>query len=542
MEIYRIRNTGVSQWGTTLLGDSLASLDFSNVSQLPLPTDSSGIDAFVALKNALHQTADTVFVFCIETLSFSHNDLQSMQACAENNFLTKFSLCHDDTLKADEHTLYAHYWQFVILLSQLLWTKQSLAEWLASCETEHIENIEDMTLSLQLFVEKKATDLGKNMKLHCVFPQTPHDQEEQVKNSLQNGDAKAALKVLENLECQVGRTSPQISLWKAYAKTQLYRFHEAQIHATTAADGGFSVEVKQLQNELDVLQKKYPPSFFELREALSTIEGYLSSEQQEYLYSRVRSLPDNAQILEVGSFCGLSTAIMAFACVGTNKKVYCIDTFFGNDGAMGRSVPFFDIWRTNLKRYDLLQYVLPFHGYSADVLREHADFPEFDFIFLDASHEYIHIAQDIQLAYPRLKVGGYMALHDVELGWPGPWRAWREYQHLLHDRHHVGSLAGGQKRSMGMAPRSLPWQGYGKEYALSLSEAQSENISFTRLLMQSLPAHIHGTSSQWQVQTQMLKTLPGWIKDEIYTLLQKDAAEDPALLYWKMHLNLQNVS
>jgi predicted O-methyltransferase YrrM len=55
-----------------------------------------------------------------------------------------------------------------------------------------------------------------------------------------------------------------------------------------------------------------------------------------------------------------------------------------------------------------------------------------DLIFIDALHDYESVKQDIALWWPKVRVGGMLALHDFNHQWPGVERAIAESFNLLH--------------------------------------------------------------------------------------------------------------
>ncbi len=64
---------------------------------------------------------------------------------------------------------------------------------------------------------------------------------------------------------------------------------------------------------------------------IDSVEGLLVSPMQKrWLFRAAKSLPDGANIAEIGSFKGRSTCSLAYACRGTKKHVFAIDTFMGN--------------------------------------------------------------------------------------------------------------------------------------------------------------------------------------------------------------------
>ena len=129
----------------------------------------------------------------------------------------------------------------------------------------------------------------------------------------------------------------------------------------------------------------------------------------------ISQLPDNSKMVEVGSWLGRSISYFAVECKIQNKNVksYCVDIWepyseisyhplFENDGA----------YTTFLKNVEKVKdNILPIRGKSVDVCREFDD-SYFDFIFIDASHDYENVLEDIKNWYPKLKNNSIIGGHD----------------------------------------------------------------------------------------------------------------------------------
>jgi predicted O-linked N-acetylglucosamine transferase (SPINDLY family)/glycosyltransferase involved in cell wall biosynthesis/predicted O-methyltransferase YrrM len=170
--------------------------------------------------------------------------------------------------------------------------------------------------------------------------------------------------------------------------------------------------------------------------------------QEAYLFNKVKSLPDDAVIVEIGSYKGRSTVAMAMACIGTKRKIYCIDTWNGNDRDFSDR-EFFGVWQQNIKKNGVDQYVVPLQGFSHEVLKrwyELTNTREVNFIFIDGSHQYLDVLQDFQLSFPLVKNGGWIAFHDVIHTWPGSEKVWHKIaKYYLVSHEYSSSLACGQK-------------------------------------------------------------------------------------------------
>jgi len=204
------------------------------------------------------------------------------------------------------------------------------------------------------------------------------------------------------------------------------------------------------ESKKEITHKSSYLKYEEISKYVESIEGYLVKGQEEYLFNKAKSLPDNAVILEVGSCYGRSTAALAFSCIGSNKKIIAVDSFIGNlDGGTKKiGNTFFDIWYNNMVRFDLENTITPLVGFSNKALLKLERNLKIDFAFIDASHHYKDIIEEFELIYPFVKDGGWIAFHDVSPNWPGPWRIWRETgMNLLTSHEYCTTLACGKKQA-----------------------------------------------------------------------------------------------
>jgi predicted O-methyltransferase YrrM len=237
-----------------------------------------------------------------------------------------------------------------------------------------------------------------------------------------------------------------------------------------------------------------PRAYADIARHVETVEGWLLEGQEKFLFDKVRSLPDGATILEMGANYGRSTCAMAFACQGTGKRIYSVDTFCGNSGVMGRSVDFQAAWQANLARFGLDGYAIPLRGYTFEMLKDRSRFPAPHFVFIDASHEYFDVLQDFRDIYDYVPIGGWIAFHDVEVNWPGPWRVWHDYaSHLLTDHQRVATLYCGRK-SREMAFGRAPGAELGFSYANALIRDLQERHGGSSPLISALRVSLAGAN------------------------------------------------
>lgn len=129
------------------------------------------------------------------------------------------------------------------------------------------------------------------------------------------------------------------------------------------------------------------------------VKGWLHAEEAQAL----AKLAANKKVLEIGSYCGLSTICMA----RTAKSVTAVDYFDGRATAVPSLT--FDEFKSNCQKYGVSDKVKVKH--PEDVLPD----AEYDLIFIDGDHSREAVDADIQKAIPALKPDGLLAFHDYRL-------------------------------------------------------------------------------------------------------------------------------
>lgn len=147
----------------------------------------------------------------------------------------------------------------------------------------------------------------------------------------------------------------------------------------------------------------------------------------EALYSRmVRRFPSGSTFVEVGSWKGRSAAHMAVEIANSNKDIrfYCVDTWQGSKEHQDQDLSgLYETFLDNMRPVE--HHYIPLKLTSIEASRKFRD-ESLDFVFLDASHEYEHVKEDILAWLPKVKPGGVLAGHDYYLGhdyFPGVKRA-----------------------------------------------------------------------------------------------------------------------
>jgi len=126
------------------------------------------------------------------------------------------------------------------------------------------------------------------------------------------------------------------------------------------------------------------------------VKGWLHAEEGRAL----ARLADGKRVLEIGSYCGLSTI-----CIGrTAKSVTAIDYFDGRATPVPEGT--FAEFMSNCQRYGIDSKVTLVHPEAV------IPGPAYEFIFIDGDHSYEAVHADIEKALPMLAPGGLIAFHD----------------------------------------------------------------------------------------------------------------------------------
>ena len=136
------------------------------------------------------------------------------------------------------------------------------------------------------------------------------------------------------------------------------------------------------------------------------------------LYKRiVDNLQDGAHIVEVGSWKGRSASFMAVEIINSNKNIKfdCVDTWKGSIEHTSYDViteeKLYDVFLSNIE--PVKNIINPIRMTSIEASKLYED-NSLDFVFIDASHEYEDVKEDILAWLPKVKVGGILAGHDYD--------------------------------------------------------------------------------------------------------------------------------
>lgn len=151
------------------------------------------------------------------------------------------------------------------------------------------------------------------------------------------------------------------------------------------------------------------------------IHGWFEPHDKLIYDKAVDTYKDGDIFVEIGSFKGRSSSAMAVNIANSNKKIkfYCIDTWNGSiehakgEWAQDNDVINGTLYQTFLNNIEQVkEYITPIRKSSLEAVKDFQD-KSLSFVYIDASHEYNDIMNDLQAWYPKVKLGGLLAGHDA---------------------------------------------------------------------------------------------------------------------------------
>jgi predicted O-methyltransferase YrrM len=114
-------------------------------------------------------------------------------------------------------------------------------------------------------------------------------------------------------------------------------------------------------------------------------------------------MKDDFIVTEIGSFGGISSEVLALHC----RKLFCIDTWedWNGDGGIFKAMENFDNMQS------MYTHIQKIHMSGKDASVGFDD-ETLDLVYIDASHWYDDVIEDIKTWLPKVKKGGYLCGHD----------------------------------------------------------------------------------------------------------------------------------
>jgi predicted O-methyltransferase YrrM len=160
-----------------------------------------------------------------------------------------------------------------------------------------------------------------------------------------------------------------------------------------------------------------PPTFADALVSVAAVEGWLSDAQAERLWRAAQRVAPSGQIVEIGSFRGRSTIVLATA-APEGVAVIAIDPHGGGDRGPNEIAPERErgeadhaSFTANLAAAGVGGRVRHIRKASGDALGDVSG--PVDVLYIDGAHRYAPAKEDIQRWGDRVGAGGSMLIHDA---------------------------------------------------------------------------------------------------------------------------------
>lgn len=203
---------------------------------------------------------------------------------------------------------------------------------------------------------------------------------------------------------------------------------------------------------------------------LPDVEGWLTEAQAARLDACARAVPEGGRIVEIGSFRGRSTIVLARA-APPGTEIVAVDPHLGSDRGpqeiaarpeLGEEDT--QLFRSNLERHGVLDRVTHVRMRS-----EEAPLPDaVDLLYVDGAHRFLPARGDVVRWGGRVRDGGTMLVHDsfssigvtlALLTSVAPSRRWRYAGRDGSLARYVADGAGGPASALAQLAQ-LPWFAY----------------------------------------------------------------------------------
>ncbi len=150
--------------------------------------------------------------------------------------------------------------------------------------------------------------------------------------------------------------------------------------------------------------------------------GWCTFEDRRWLTRVVQSLPESALIVEIGTFKGKATAVMALACLGSDRRIITIDPFVeythhsGNPAtlALGIHQSWEEIYQEFSDLFKDVPTVSHIRKTSEQTAKDWGE-GEIDMVWIDGHHSKEMVLLDLNSWCPLVREGGIVSGHDWNL-------------------------------------------------------------------------------------------------------------------------------
>jgi len=155
--------------------------------------------------------------------------------------------------------------------------------------------------------------------------------------------------------------------------------------------------------------------FSDVLQSVRHVRGWLTDEQARALFERAAGLPAGARIVEIGSYHGRSTIMLAKA--APEAEIIAVDPYPGADDESWRLHEVTDVGGRDLEQFEAnldnageRERVQHVRDYSATALGEFTG--KVDLLYIDGAHDLRSALGDIRGWGALVREGGTMFVHD----------------------------------------------------------------------------------------------------------------------------------
>lgn len=178
--------------------------------------------------------------------------------------------------------------------------------------------------------------------------------------------------------------------------------------------------------------------------AFEAAKGFMPPDEGRALYAAAVAAPPGLPLLEIGSYCGRSTLLLADAARARGTVVITVDHHRGSeeqqpgeefhdpelaDPASPGRMDTLATFRRTMAAAGLEDYVIAVVGRSPLAASALGGGGRFGLVFIDGGHTDAHATADYESWVPQLADGGLLVIHDVfpdpADGGQAPFRVWR---------------------------------------------------------------------------------------------------------------------
>ena len=159
-------------------------------------------------------------------------------------------------------------------------------------------------------------------------------------------------------------------------------------------------------------------SFADAARAIEGVEGWLTEAQARRLWDAATAMSDRGRIVEIGSFRGRSTVVLALAAAGRAEEIVAIDPHAGNDrgpreigGFEAEAATDHDVFNANLERAGVRGRVRHVRRFSSAATGDVDG--GIDVLYVDGAHRYLPALDDVRTWGDRVTEGGTLLVHDA---------------------------------------------------------------------------------------------------------------------------------